>query len=87
MSRRRNYHSETIAVMERFYQALEELQSLGKVTINGYCTTHDIDKRHLYAQRQDLGRGFFEVHWLIPLITEHNVSPSWLLLGKGKMFS
>lgn len=89
MSRRRNYHSETIEVMERFFIALDELRESGKLDggINGFCTKHGIDKRHLYQQRADLGRGFFEVYWLITLIKDYRVSQNWLLLGAGKMFS
>lgn len=87
MSRRRNYSPETIATMERFYEALDMClgQKLLK-TINGFCSDYGIDKRHLYAQRKDLGKGYFEISWLTPLVNDCGISASWLLTGKGLMF-
>nr|DAT89972.1 MAG TPA: hypothetical protein [Caudoviricetes sp.] len=87
MSRRRNYSEDTIAIMERFFQAFQT--SLDNKLIKNtsqFCTTNNIDKRHFYAQRKDLGRGFFEVGWLIPLIRDCGVSSNWLLTGKGTMY-
>lgn len=87
MSRRRNYSEDTIAIMERFFQAFQT--SLDNKLIKNtsqFCTTNNIDKRHFYAQRNDLGRGFFEVGWLIPLIRDCGVSSNWLLTGKGTMY-
>lgn len=86
MSRRRNYSEDTIAIMERFFQAFQT--SLDNKLIKNtsqFCATNNIDKRHFYAQRNDLGRGFFEVGWLIPLIRDCGVSSNWLLTGKGTM--
>lgn len=87
MSRRRNYSDDTIAIMGRFFEALNMCleQKLLK-TINGFCSDYGIDKRHLYAQRKDLGKGFFEVSWLLPLINDCGISSTWLLTGKGLMF-
>lgn len=87
MSRRRNYSPDTIAIMERFYEALDLCleQKLLK-TINGFCSDNGIDKRHLYAQRKDLGKGFFEVSWILPLINNCGISANWMLTGKGLMF-
>lgn len=87
MSRRRNYSEDTIAIMERFFQAFQN--SLDNKLIKNtsqFCIGYNIDKRHFYAQRKDLGRGFFEVGWLVPLIRDCGVSANWLLTGKGTMY-
>lgn len=87
MSRRRNYSEDTIAIMERFFQAFQT--SLDNKLIKNtsqFCMTNNFDKRHFYAQRKDLGRGFFEVGWLVPLIRDCGVSANWLLTGKGTMY-
>lgn len=86
MSRRRVYNQMTLDVMQRFFQALDSL--IEDKTIRGlqtYCRLYGIDKRHLYAQKKDIGRGYFEVYWLMPLIQEYKVSSDWLLFGKGRM--
>lgn len=87
MSRRRNYSPETIAIMERFYDAFDFCNANKIIkTITGFCDDNGIDKRHFYAQRKDLGRGFFEMSWMLPLVNNYGVSAHWLLTGKGAMF-
>ncbi|MCQ2299675.1 MAG: helix-turn-helix domain containing protein [Bacteroidales bacterium] len=87
MSRARAYKQETLDVMDRFFQAVEALIERGDIRgIQTYCRLHDIDKRHFYAQRDDLGRGLFEIAWLLPLVSDHGVSMNWLMFGKGAMF-
>lgn len=57
----------------------------------GFDVQYKLDVLFLEYYRSLCERKFHNAaslgNWLIPLITEHNVSPSWLLLGKGKMFS
>ena len=87
MSRRRAYTEETLGIIGRFFEAFDAL--VESRTIRGfqtYCRLWGIDKRHFYAQREDTGRGYFEVSWLLPMIREYHVSPDWLLFGKGSMF-
>ena len=88
MSRRRAYKQETIDCQQRFFEALQVLVNGGSLPggISGFCETYGIDRRHLYTQRKDMGKGFFEVAWIIPLIKFFKVNATWLLLGKGKMF-
>lgn len=87
MSRRRVYNDDTKAIMERFFAALDMvLQNKLAKNLTTYCDEHKVDRRHLYAQRKDPDRGFFEVGWLVPLINNYGVSSSWLLTGKGVMF-
>lgn len=88
MSRRRVYSPDTKAIMERYFSALDAvLQNNLVKNLTTYCDEHKVDRRHLYAQRKDPDRGFFEVGWLVPLINNYGVSSSWLLTGKGVMFA
>ncbi len=87
MSRRRVYREETIAIIERFFTALDALIETKAIRgLNTYCNKYSIDSRHIYAQRKDLNKGFFEVYWILPMISDFNVSSNWLLFGKGPMF-
>lgn len=84
MSRRRAYSEDTISIMSRFFDAFQTCIDNGLLkNTNYFCVKYNIDKRHFYAQRKDLGRGYFEVGWLLPLIRDCGVSSNWLLTGKG----
>lgn len=88
MSRRRNYSEETLGIMERYFKALDKCLELKLLkNMSWYCATYNIDKRHLYAQRADMSKGYFEVGWLCSLISSCSVSPTWLMTGKGSLFS
>lgn len=87
MSRRRNYHQDTLDVMSRFFQCLDSLVADKKTSVNGFCEQNDIDKRHLYEQRKNPSRGYFESYWLTTLVKRYGASPRFLLLGVGDMFS
>lgn len=88
MSRRRNYSEDTLAIMARYFEALDRCIEMKIIkNISWYCDNYKIDKRHLYAQRADRSKGYFEVGWLRSLIDDCMVSPLWLMTGLGGMFS
>ncbi|MCM1379519.1 MAG: hypothetical protein NC044_05680 [Prevotella sp.] len=88
MSRRRAYSDTTIGIMQRYYEAFDAAKDSKRIkSITKFCDENGIDKRHFYAQRKDLGKGFFEVGWLVPLIRDCGVSSAWLLTGIGSMFN
>jgi len=87
MSRRRAYSEQTLAIMRRYFSAFDAAKANKLFTsVTAFCEGYHIDKRHFYAQRADLGKGYFEVSWLVPLIEDYGVSSLWLLTGKGTMF-
>ena len=88
MSRTRKYHQQTIDTISRFYEVFDDLLLSKKIkSINSFCDQYQIDKRNLYAQREDLNRGYFEVFWISVLIQNYKDSAKYLLFGKGKMYS
>ena len=77
----------TKQIIERFYSSLDAIIAMGKIKgIATYCRLYDIDRRNFYAQRKDLDRGWFQVSWLHPMVSEYGVSAEWLILGRGRMF-
>lgn len=74
-------------IIERFYCALDAIIAMKKIRgVNTFCRKMDIDRRNFLAQRKDLSRGWFQVGWLQPMVSEYGVSAKWLLTGAGRMF-
>lgn len=88
MSNTRRYNEDTLAVMDRFFTALDacKKQKLIK-NFTAYFDAHGIAAPHFYMQRKDRSRGFFEIGWAVPLIRECGISSRWLLTGVGSMFA
>ena len=88
MSKPRAYKQDTLDCQTRYFSVMNELIEEKKLPggLAGFCETYGIDRRHWYAQRADIGKGYFEVAWLVPLIKYFKVSANWLLLGTGKKF-
>ena len=87
MSRKRAYKEETTQIITRFFEAVDILIVMKKIRgIQTYCNLYEIDKRNFYAQKKDIGKGYFEVQWILPLIQDFNICSDWILFGKGKMF-
>lgn len=87
MSRTRAYNADTIAIMTRFYEAVDASRDSGRIkSLSRFLEENGIDKRHFYTQRKELSRGFFEVGWLVPLIRQCGVSPVWLLTARPPIF-
>ena len=74
-------------IIERFYQALDRIIDDNAIRgVNTYCRLYEIDRRNLQAQRKDLDRGWFDVSWLVPLVSKYKISATWLLTGSGEMY-
>ncbi len=87
MSRTRVYSDDTIAVISRFFAAIDALVAMKKIRGKAtYCRIANINRLNFDTQSKDYSRGFFQVSWVIPLIKDFNISSDWLLLGKGDMF-
>ncbi|HZK97819.1 MAG TPA: hypothetical protein VFC67_26690 [Prolixibacteraceae bacterium] len=75
MPAKREYTKETIEIMNRFYEAVSVLILHKKIRgIQTYCTLASIDRRHFYAQKKEISRGWFQMAWMLPLIKEFGLS-------------
>lgn len=88
MSRTRVYKRETLEIQQRFFSVIQELIDEKRLSggLAGYCEDCGIDRRHFYAQRNNLDKGYFEVAWILPLIKHYRVSANWLLFGEGSKY-
>lgn len=74
-------------IIQRFYDALDAIIAMNIIRgVNTYCRLYEIDRRNFIAQRKDLDRGWFQLSWLQPMVSEYGVSAKWLLTGSGRMF-
>lgn len=87
MSRTRKYNPDTLAVMERYFTAIEACIKAKRLkNLKAYCADTGIETNHFYIQRKDRTRGYFEVGWITPLIQHCGISARWMLTGDGVMF-
>lgn len=87
MSKTRVYTDDTIAIISRFFAAVDALVAMKKIKGRAtYCRLYGIDRANFNTQKKDLSKGFFQVSWVVPLVKDFNVSSDWILLGRGEMF-
>ncbi|MCM1169721.1 MAG: hypothetical protein NC324_07280 [Bacteroides sp.] len=74
------------AIVDRFFKALDHLKEQG--IIHGhvnFAERHGINRRNMYKQKMEPERDILKPVWLTYLVIDYNVSPEWLLTGKGKI--
>jgi hypothetical protein len=78
---------DSIKIITRFYEAIEELKSMRKIEMyKDFLDRYDIQKTAFYEARRVKESDRFQVAWLAYLINDYEISPEWLMSGKGKMF-
>ena len=79
-------HSQII--VNRFFEALQTLKAhkiiRGKQT---FTTRYGINRWNMNTLEKEPERDIFQVAWLTYLVEDYNVSPTWLLTGKGEFFN
>lgn len=74
-------------VADRFFEAFDALLAMNQTKIQTFCREGGIDKRNFYKKRGDFeNRREIPSAWLTFIVVQYDVSPRWLLTGKGKMF-
>lgn len=86
MSRSRKYSDDTLAIMDRYFIAVEACVKAKLLHPLEYFKQIGEYKNNFYVQRKDRSRGYFEVGWIAPLIRDCGISATWILTGQGTMF-
>lgn len=75
-------------VADRFFDAFDALLAMNQTKIQRFCREAGIDKRNFYKKRDNPeNRRDIPTAWLTFIVEHHDVSPRWLLTGRGQMFS
>lgn len=78
---------EGIAITNRFFEALNMLkdqkQMRGLLT---FTKAHDINYWNINTVRNQPEASILKPEWINYLVSDYNISPTWIITGKGKMF-
>lgn len=72
--------------LDRFFIAFDAIVERDGVGLREFC--RELGTRHtsFIKQRAERDRNIIRPHWLEHIVVKYNVSPHWLLTGKGKIF-
>lgn len=89
---KKSINAKTIEVQRRFFEALDTLIALERITgIKGFCVKYGLNRVKYTRLKNDLGKPIEEMFYksidvdALADICELGISPEWLLLGRGKM--
>jgi len=79
---------DSIAIIKRFLDALDAVISMKRIRgIQTFTREHGINRWNFNRMRKDNSWGKFQVEWLGYIVKDFDVSSTWLLTGRGKMFT
>jgi len=74
-------------IVLRFFAALETIIAKGEIRgKQTFTRRYNINRWNFLTLQKEPHRDIFQPAWLSYLVNDYNVSPGWLLTGKGKMF-
>lgn len=75
-------------IVTRFFQALYRLKTDKKIRgKQTFTRAHNINRWNLNTLEKNPASNIFQPAWLTYLVTEYEVSPLWLLTGKGNFYT
>lgn len=78
---------EGIAITKRFFEALDMLKAQKRIRgLLTFTKAHNINYWNITTVRNQPESSVLKPEWMVYLIHDYNVSPEWLLTGRGGMF-
>ena len=90
---KKSVNPKALEITRRFFQALNLAVELGKIDgIKGFCKAHNLNRGKYATLKGSIDKPIDEMTYkcidvdaLSGICTDFDVSPEWLLLGRGKM--
>lgn len=80
--------ADSAAIARRFFAALDLLREEGAIRSRSqFYARYGIARRNAEQQRADPSRHILRPAWLAALVTDYDLSPRWLLTGRGDIFT
>jgi hypothetical protein len=91
----KNIRPEIIATQKRFFEALEKAIQDNAITgLQGFCKDYQLNRVKYQRIRTSLQNPdasqmykIIDLDALLYICKDYNVSPEWLLLGRGEMYA
>ena len=91
---KKNINPQAVEIQKRFFQVLETAIQEKVITgLQGFCKDHNLNRVKYQRIRTSIQNPeasqmykIIDLDALMYICKDYNVSPEWLLLGKGKMF-
>ncbi len=83
-----NISKEGIAITNRFFEAIDMLKAQKKIRgLQTFTRQYDINRWNIITVKHNPGKSVLKPEWIVYLVRDFNISPNWILLGRGGMFS
>lgn len=78
---------EGVEVTKRFFQAIDMLKSQKKIRgLQTFTREYDINRWNMNTVKFNPELYSLKVEYIVFLCRDFNISPEWVLLGRGNMF-
>lgn len=79
---------EGIAITNRFFEAIDMLKAQKQMRgLLTFTKAHDINYWNINTVRNQPEASVLKPEWINFLVSDYNISPAWIITGRGNMFT